>query len=668
MSILSSFKVLFILTVLWGNALFGSPFVTQINPTVGPSSGGTMVTITGSGFRDVNAINFGSTPAAAFTVESDSFIRATSPAHVPQVVAITVTTTEGTSPSTRDSFFTYQGFWQLYASNLFNNTVTIINTADNTVLVENLAVGPNPAGIALTPDGSKAYVVNNGGNTVSVINAATLSEELPVITVGTQPTGIAITPDGTKAFVSNFQSNTVSIIDTSNDTIITTVDVGTGPLSIAITPDGTKAYVGNLRSDDISVIDTNDFHIITTIPGVSGPRGLIISPDGTKAYVSNFFGASVTVINTANNTIITEITIDSSNLEGICITPDGTKVYVVDGNNPFVYAINAINDTFQTQIEVEPGNHLSIATTSDGTKVYVPNVTNNSVSVIATNTDTIIATIPGKAGGNLFSLAITPDSSTAYVGDFLNDIELAIKNNAIDAMIPTGIFPSGAAITPDQAPLSKFSFKLAPLGRPSTFDATSSVSPVGVIVNYFWDFGDGTTLNTSNPIVKHTYTAPGTFTVTLIVTNSAGTSTTQLSTPSSVPAMISDFLVSNDIAITHNGGPTALSTQTFSIFLPFPVQNICGQQVERKCGCHVQRDNILRWTSPNKGSIPRAFLIFRDAALTELIADIPASGKLIFVDRNPKKGRAYVYFIVTVDQIGNFSEPAKIVVRPKHCR
>ncbi|GAI18242.1 unnamed protein product, partial [marine sediment metagenome] len=40
------------------------------------------------------------------------------------------------------------------------------------------------------------------------------------------------------------------------------------------------------------------------------------------------------------------------------------------------------------------------------------------------------------------------------------------------------------------------------------------------IVSWIWDFGDGATSNVQNPV--HTYSSPGTFDVTLVVTNSTG--------------------------------------------------------------------------------------------------------------------------------------------------
>ncbi|MEM2567147.1 MAG: PKD domain-containing protein [Candidatus Bathyarchaeia archaeon] len=42
------------------------------------------------------------------------------------------------------------------------------------------------------------------------------------------------------------------------------------------------------------------------------------------------------------------------------------------------------------------------------------------------------------------------------------------------------------------------------------------------VINYKWNFGDGTVINTANPIVTHNYTRSGNYTVTLTVTDADG--------------------------------------------------------------------------------------------------------------------------------------------------
>ena len=91
-------------------------------------------------------------------------------------------------------------------------------------------IGFAPAPAAAEPF---AYVANLSSNTVSVIDTAT-NTVVATVPVGSDPFGVAVTPDGAIAYVANFISNTVSVIDTANNTVVATVTVGTFPNDIAI--------------------------------------------------------------------------------------------------------------------------------------------------------------------------------------------------------------------------------------------------------------------------------------------------------------------------------------------------------------------------------------------------------------------------------------------------
>jgi hypothetical protein len=82
------------------------PAVTGIEPDKGPESGGTRVTIRGSDFTEVTAVEFGSTDATGFTVNSPTSITATSPAGSGEV-DVTVHSAGGTSPTNPEDRFTY---------------------------------------------------------------------------------------------------------------------------------------------------------------------------------------------------------------------------------------------------------------------------------------------------------------------------------------------------------------------------------------------------------------------------------------------------------------------------------------------------------------------------------------------------------------------------------
>ena len=57
-----------------------------------------------------------------------------------------------------------------------------------------------------------------------------------------------------------------------------------------------------------------------------------------------------------------------------------------------------------------------------------------------------------------------------------------------------------------------------------SFDARNSYDFDGQIVNYLWDFGDGSTANETNPITNHAYSFPKAYNATLTVTDNEGLS------------------------------------------------------------------------------------------------------------------------------------------------
>ena len=93
--------------VMWMPTSANPPEISAVAPTSGPTTGGTSVTITGSGFTGAIAVSFGGTPATSPHVASDTQITATSPAHAAGPVDVTVTTPAGTSATNNTDQFIY---------------------------------------------------------------------------------------------------------------------------------------------------------------------------------------------------------------------------------------------------------------------------------------------------------------------------------------------------------------------------------------------------------------------------------------------------------------------------------------------------------------------------------------------------------------------------------
>jgi YVTN family beta-propeller protein len=143
-----------------------------------------------------------------------------------------------------------------------------------------------------------------------VIDTATNKVVGPPIKLGTGtgPLAVAVTPDGTHAYVANSGTGTVSVIDTATNNVLTgpgfPIPVGTGPDGVAVTPDGTQVYVTNAGAGTVSVIATNHPptvppKVVATIPvsARSVPGAVAIAPDGAHVYVTTL-GTSTSGFNT----------------------------------------------------------------------------------------------------------------------------------------------------------------------------------------------------------------------------------------------------------------------------------------------------------------------------------------------------------------------------------
>ncbi|HUC38073.1 MAG TPA: IPT/TIG domain-containing protein [Acidimicrobiales bacterium] len=80
---------------------------TGLDPSSGPSAGGTWVTISGSGFEETTGVDFGTT-RAVIQVVSDPEVRALAPAHAPGAVDVRVTSSAGSSAPVSAERHTYR--------------------------------------------------------------------------------------------------------------------------------------------------------------------------------------------------------------------------------------------------------------------------------------------------------------------------------------------------------------------------------------------------------------------------------------------------------------------------------------------------------------------------------------------------------------------------------
>lgn len=428
--------------------------------------------------------------------------------------------------------------------------------------------------------------------------------------------------------------------------LITTINTGVTPAGLAITPDNKFAYVANnnnysiVGQDSVSVLNlaTNMPETIIHHASFNQPYTVTINAAGTKAYVTNSNGATVTVIDIATNTISAVIA-GFDGPSGFVITPNGNTAYVNNYGGPILGSGNGItvrvvdlntNTIVGSPITVDQAP-AAMAITPDGKFVYVAcYVTgatgSGTVRIIDTATNLVVGPpITGFSGP--FDIVITPDGKYAYVTNFGSNnftpfgttvSVIDISSNTIVDTITVGIQPSGIGITPD----GKYAY----------------------VTNY-------NSLYTSPSL---TTLSPGQGTVNII----------DIATNTLLPVTIAVDQAPSAVAIAPDGNYAYVSnfiSNTVNV-IALPTSSITGTGCQTSNRFLMQQDivNKLTWSASGT-SLPVSYALYRDEALTDLIAIVPATApSMTYVDRNISTSGTY--YIVGINAAGTASYPLEIII------
>jgi acyl-homoserine-lactone acylase len=250
------------------------PAVTEVAPNSGPAAGGTSVTITGAGFGEASDVKFGASSAASFTVNSSTSITATSPAGS-GTVDVTVTTPEGSSPTSASDQFTYVAAPAVSSvspnagAEAGGTSVTITGTdltgasdvkfgassaASYTVNSPTSITATSPAGsgtvdvTVITPGGTSATSAADQFSYVPAGPAPKVKKVSPKAGPAAGGTSVTITGTGfTGATSVDFGSTSAASVTVNSATSITAVSPASSSGSVHVTvttPNGTSASVG----------------------------------------------------------------------------------------------------------------------------------------------------------------------------------------------------------------------------------------------------------------------------------------------------------------------------------------------------------------------------------------------------------------------------------------
>lgn len=306
----------------------------------------------------------------------------------------------------------------------------------------------NPVSLAIAPDSSSVYLANFNSNSMSVIETSTF-QVASSVTVGVAPVSIALSSNGSRIYLAqegmaNTAKGSLAVLDSSPGNFGANVDIEnlTGleviPRFVASSPNSTILYLAH-SGNAVAVIDVTPSSVdnvldnIKLIAGIdvgADPNSLVVSPDGMNVYVANPDN-TISIIDTSTYMVTGNISVESEPVY-LAISPDGSRIYAAQTNNTV-----AVIDTVKNQViaYINVGNDpRSVAVSPDGLTVHVANYKDNDVSVIDVSTNTVIGKTGVSAGP--VSVAISPVPSyplcspyCVYTANFVN--------NSVSALVPS---------------------------------------------------------------------------------------------------------------------------------------------------------------------------------------------------------------------------------------
>jgi IPT/TIG domain len=415
-----------------------APTVTQVNPTSGPTAGGTTVTITGTSVTGATGVAFGATAATSVMVKSATQITATAPAGNPGTVDVTVTTPSGTSPISAADQYTY-----VAAPTVTSVSPTGGPTAGGTTVT---ITGTNLTGASAVKFGATNATnvsVKSATNVTAAAPAGSGTVDVTVTTAGgasatsnndkytyvPPPTVMSISPSsgptagGTIVTITgtNFTSgSTVSFASTgatgvtvngARTQITATAPAGTGAVDVTVTTPGGTSATG--APDRYTYVRAPTVTGITpsTGPATGGTPVTITGTNLTSATAVNFGSKPGTITADGATTITATAPAGATGTVHVTVTTAGgtsatsaADQYTYVGG-PTVTSISpsAGPASGATTVTIN-GTLLSGPTAVDFGGTPATNVTANATKITATappgtgTVDVIVTTIGGTSG------------------------------------------------------------------------------------------------------------------------------------------------------------------------------------------------------------------------------------------------------------------------------
>ncbi|GAA4427946.1 cytochrome c peroxidase [Bremerella cremea] len=177
------------------------------------------------------------------------------------------------------------GEW-LVVANQSAGSISLIDTRRQVVLDE-LAVGKHPTAVAICLDGDHVLVSCSYSGQVSLVQVdGNTLQKKKTFDVGFEPNGLAISPDGQKAYTGLVATGEVAELDLEAGQLVRKFPVGPWPRYLTVTPDGSKLAVGCSGESKIVVVDiaSGEIAYAEKLSGGINIGHLQCSADGKHVY------------------------------------------------------------------------------------------------------------------------------------------------------------------------------------------------------------------------------------------------------------------------------------------------------------------------------------------------------------------------------------------------
>jgi hypothetical protein len=373
-------------------AATAAPTVTGVNPMVGPTSGGTTVMITGTGFTDATAVMFGAQAATSFTIVSDTQITTTSPAGAAGIVDVTVTTPGGTSAASAADQFTYTAAAVPAVTSIAPNSG--FEAGGDTVTI---------TGTGFTSDATVAFGGHAATNVV-VVSGTEITCTSPVVAAGTGLVDVKVTTgNGTSATVTADHFTYVAAATPAVTTVAPNTGSEAGGDTVTITgtgftSDATVAF-GNHAATNVVVVSGTE--ITCESPVVAAGTGLVdvkvTTGNGTSATVTADHFTYVAVPAATHYVVSAPSSVTAGNPFPFTVTAEDQY------NNPVTGYTGTVHFTSSDPAAVLPAN--STLTGGVGTFTATLETAGNWT---LTATDTLSGSVSGTSNAITVNLPVIP--------------------------------------------------------------------------------------------------------------------------------------------------------------------------------------------------------------------------------------------------------------------